>query len=139
MNNPGANLDKAKLVQSQSHKTSRFEAGENTSTRVSLEEERPRSGFDVVVKPVPGGPWTDAAIAFEVSLNGNDWYPCHDKDGNLLKIKGISLTLPRKYAAPPEMWGVGAWNYLRLLSVNATTDVAVNQVSDVLLSVVLLS
>jgi hypothetical protein len=71
--------------------------------------------------------WTDADIAFDVSIDNSTWYPLQDDEGNRVKITSVTTDAAKVYDAPPECWTAGCFRYVRLASINTSTEADVNQ------------
>jgi len=122
--------------------------GASKSSKINISSIGPR-GLGVVL-PCVTSSWTAADITFEVSATGNesndgDWIPLEDASGNPIRITGITTTPPRTgvtnllYVAPAGAWAVGAYPWLRLVSIAAGTgQAAVNQGGNRDLTVVML-
>jgi hypothetical protein len=82
-------------------------------------------GFVVQVPVV----WETANIAFEVSDEEapTNWYPLYTETGSRVQITGIDTSSIRSYIAPPESWAMGAYRWMRLVSVNTSTGANENQ------------
>lgn len=98
--------------------TTTISSGAANSTAIEIAPNLPR-GLGVFVPSA----WTSATISFEVSNDGSTWYPLRGSDGSLIGISGIQTAAAGLYAAPAEIWVMGRWKYMRLVSsVNQGAD-----------------
>lgn len=78
------------------------------------------------------GSWTAARIAVQVTdqnpaLNPN-WFFLRDDEFNLVTIANIPTSSNLSLVSfPAEVWNAGVWPYLRLVSVNTSSEAVVNQ------------
>lgn len=92
--------------------TAAFAAESTNSGTVDISRAAPRG---IAVEGTSVGDWTAADIAFQVSADSETWYDVRDSEGARVTVPvGASV-----YAAPAEAWFVGAYPYVRLLSVSA--------------------
>lgn len=121
--------------------------GASKSSKIDISSIGPR-GLAVLL-PCTSSSWTSADVTFEVSATGSDsdgdWFPVEDAAGNPIRITGIVTTPPRTgvtnllYVAPAGAWAIGAYPWLRLVSIGTgTSQAAVNQGGDRTLQVVML-
>lgn len=71
--------------------------------------------------------WTAADIAFEArySAGGTDyWLPLVDNAGDRVKITGVSTSGEELYSAPAEVWALGAFEAIRVCSINTSDETA---------------
>lgn len=73
--------------------------------------------------------WTAADIGFEVSEDNSTWVQLYDDAGARVKITGINTGASRLYIAPAEAWAIGAFPYMRFVSLNTGTGANENQVA----------
>lgn len=74
--------------------------------------------------------WTAADIGFEVSIDGVTWVSLHDDEGNRIKITGVVTNASRLYIAPAKSWALGAFPYVRIVSLNTSNGANINQGAD---------
>lgn len=106
----------------------------NVSESVNISQIAPR-GIGIGVRDA----WTAADIGFEVSENGSDWFRLRKADGELVLITGIQTAEAGFYVGPSECWGAGAWNNIRLLSLDAGDASPENQSADRVIYIVFLA
>ncbi len=104
------------------------------SSSIDTREHGPRG----LAVELPGA-WTAANIAFEVSADDDTWIPVRDETGTRVAITGLQTAEAGAYIAPAEMWIVGSYAYLRLVSVNTSTGANLNQAAERTLKVNYLS
>lgn len=75
-------------------------------------------GFRGLGVAVPNA-WTSANLAFQANLNGT-WTYLYDQNGDLAQIENIAIAEARIYSAPPEVWTLGVFDQIRLVSHSGT-------------------
>ena len=104
--------------------------GSNVSDPIVLKHLHPR-GMDVLIPDE----WTAADIGFENSPDGTNWYLREDAAGEPILVTGIETSAAKIRQCPADMWGGGAWIYLRLVSLDTGDASAENQGADRVLEV----
>jgi hypothetical protein len=92
-------------------------------------------GFAVEV-PVA---WTAADIAFEVSDDDSTYVPLYSDTGARVKITNIATAAVQVYIVPAEAWAIGAYLFMRLVSIDTSTGANTNQGAERTLKVRVLS
>jgi hypothetical protein len=83
--------------------------------------------------------WTAADIALEVSDDDITYYPVYDEFGSRVKISNVATAEIRTYILPAAAWLVGAYMYLRLVSIDTSSGANTNQAAARALGVRILS
>jgi len=96
-------------------------SGATTSTALSHPDnlrprthENPRMTLAAVVTPAA---FDGTGVGFEVSLNGNEWYPVHNPDGTPY---GLTVGTGRWTIIPPAI--SFAWQYIRIVAAAQSAD-----------------
>jgi len=109
--------------------------GAAVSSSVPVSKIGPR-GFAVILPAA----WTAADIGIDVSVDGDTWHPLKNADGRV-KITDVGTSNdPRPLRSfPAEAWAAGVFEFVRLVSINTSTEASVNQAAARELTLVLLS
>jgi hypothetical protein len=76
--------------------------------------ENPRMTLAAVVTPAA---FDGTGVGFEVSLNGNEWFPVHNPDGTAY---ALTVGTGRWTIIPPAI--SFAWQYIRIVTTTQTAD-----------------
>jgi len=68
--------------------------------------------------------WTAADIGFEVSSDGETYFPVRDSVGTAVRLTNVATALAAIYTAPTALWCAGSYRYFRLTSLDVSDGTA---------------